>query len=114
MSDPLQAYFVCGGKWHDMDFARAEILKLLLEHENVRTRVAEDFRDTEAIAEADFLVTYTCALDVDPAQQEALHDYVAAGKRWFALHGTNSVLEFLSDGLKPLISCPPLLCKFPF
>jgi len=98
MSDPKQAYFVCGGRYHDMDFARARILELLLEHENVRTRVAEDFRDTDAIAEADFLVTYTCALEVDEKQQGALHDFVAAGGRWFALHGTNSVLEFLSDG----------------
>ena len=65
MSEPLNAYLVCGGKWHDIDFARAQLLQLLLEHENVRTRVAEDFADTDAIAEADFLVTYTCTLDVE-------------------------------------------------
>jgi type 1 glutamine amidotransferase len=98
MSEPLNAYLVCGGKWHDIDFARARLLELLLEHEDVRTRVAEDFRDTEALAKADFLVTYTCALDVDEAQEDALQAFVAGGKRWFALHGTNSVLEFLDGG----------------
>ncbi len=35
---------------------------------------------------------------MDEGQQDALHDFVAAGRRWFALHGTNSVLEFLADG----------------
>ena len=27
--DRIDAYFVCAGKYHDMDFARLEILKLL-------------------------------------------------------------------------------------
>ena len=26
MSGPVSAYLVCGGKWHDFDFARVEIL----------------------------------------------------------------------------------------
>ena len=34
MSEPVSAYFVCGGRWHDFDFARVEILKLLGEHED--------------------------------------------------------------------------------
>lgn len=98
MAEPSRAHFVCGGKWHDMDFARVEVLKLLGEDEDVRTRVAEDFGDVDALAAADFLVTYTCDLRVSEAEQRALADFVAAGKRWFALHGTNSVMEFLADG----------------
>ena len=35
--------FVCGGKYHDMDYARAEILRALLETPHLRTRVFEDF-----------------------------------------------------------------------
>ena len=58
MGDPVRAHFVCGGKWHDMDFARVEVLKLLGEQEEIRTQVAGDFRDVEALAMADFLVTY--------------------------------------------------------
>ncbi len=97
MGDPVSAYFVCGGKWHDMDFARVEVLKLLDEDPEIRTRVGEDFRDVESIAEADFLITYTCDLRVSDAQQDALASFVERGGRWFALHGTNSVFEFVED-----------------
>jgi type 1 glutamine amidotransferase len=86
------AYLVVGGKYHDMDFARIELLKLLGEHEDIRTRVAEDYRDTEAIAEADFLITYTCDVRPSLPEQQALAKFVAGGGRWFALHGTNAVL----------------------
>ena len=64
MGDPIRAYLVCGGKYHDMDFARVELLKLLGENAEIKTRVAEDYADTAAIAESDFLITYTC--DVRP------------------------------------------------
>jgi uncharacterized protein len=92
---PLNGYLVCGGLYHDMDYARLELLKLLGEHEHIRVRVAEDYHDVAAIGAADFLITYTC--DVVPAAAElsALHDFLAAGRRWLALHGTNSVLRFL-------------------
>lgn len=33
----------------------------------------------------------------------ALRAFVAGGKRWFALHGTNSILKFLADGR---VDCP--------
>lgn len=103
MSGPLSAYLVCGGRWHDFDFARVELLKHLGEHENVRTRVAEDFRDVEALRASDFLLTYTCDLDpVDEEGQKALAEYVVGGKRWFALHGTNSVFEFVEQGVAAL------------
>lgn len=91
----VNAYFVCGGKYHDIDFARAEILKLLLEQERVRTRLAEDYRDVDALVASDFLVTYTVDVVPDDAAAARIRDYVAAGHRWFALHGTNSVLRYI-------------------
>ena len=42
-----------------MDYARLELLKLLGESEKIRVRVAEDYRDSVAIAASDFLITYT-------------------------------------------------------
>lgn len=90
---PVRAYLVCGGKYHDMDYARLELLKLLADHAEVRTQVAADYGDIEAIAAADFLVTYTCDVRASLDQQQALADFVSGGKRWFALHGTNSILE---------------------
>ena len=99
LPDPISLYLVCGGKWHDIDFARLELLKLLNETFEIRTRVAEDFSDTEALAKADCLVTYTCDLDVAEVEQQALADFVRGGKRWLALHGTNSVFDFVEQGV---------------
>ncbi len=100
MKAPTNAYLVAGGRYHDIDFARQELLKLLGETPEIRTRVAEDYRDTEAIADADFLITYTCDVAGTPDQQKALAEYVRGGGRWFALHGTNSVLEMLKEGVR--------------
>jgi type 1 glutamine amidotransferase len=90
----IDAYFVCGGRYHDIDYARLQLLTLLAEQPRVRTRMAEDYRDIAAIEVADFLVTYT--VDVLPDEETArrLRNYVTGGKRWLALHGTNSVLRY--------------------
>jgi uncharacterized protein len=90
----IDAYLICGGKYHDIDYARLQLLGLLAEHERVRTRLAEDFRDPAAIEQSDFLVTYT--VDVVPDEDTAvrLRDFVAGGRRWLALHGTNSRLRY--------------------
>jgi type 1 glutamine amidotransferase len=90
----IDAYFVCGGKYHDIDYARLQLLGLLGEHERIRTRMAEDYRDVAAITAADFLITYTVDILPDEAKSQQLRDYVASGKRWLALHGTNSILRY--------------------
>jgi uncharacterized protein len=90
----INAYFVCGGKYHDIDYARLQLLSLLGEQERIRTRIAEDYRDVEAIEACDFLVTYTVDIVPDEATAQRLRDWVAGGKRWLALHGTNSILRY--------------------
>ncbi|MGN6500768.1 MAG: hypothetical protein ACTHKM_11550, partial [Tsuneonella sp.] len=60
----IDCVLICGGVWHDFDFARLELLKLLAEDPRVRTRVFEDYSNIEAIRAADILITYTC--DVTP------------------------------------------------
>ena len=64
MSDDSQArpgridcVLVAAGKFHDIDFARLELLKLLGEDERIRVRVFEDYSNLEAIRNAAFLVT---------------------------------------------------------
>ena len=84
MSDPIRAYLVAGGRYHDIDFARMELLKLLGEDPEIKTRVGEDYSDLDAITESDFLLTYTCDVRPTPEQQEALAKYVTEGGRWFA------------------------------
>jgi uncharacterized protein len=92
----INAVLIAGGKFHDIDFARLELLKLLAEDERVRVRVFEDYSNIAAIEASDFLITYTCDVMPSLEAQEALKRYVESGKRWYALHGTNSLLRFLS------------------
>ncbi len=94
----MSVYLVAAGDYHDIDYARLELLKLLAEDERIRTTVASNYADTDAIAASDFLITYTCNLIPTEPQQKALQDYIKGGGKWFALHGTNSILEFLADG----------------
>jgi uncharacterized protein len=101
MSEPkrINVVLVAGGKYHDIDFARLELLKLLAKDDRVRVRVFEDYGNLDAIQAADFLVTYTCDVTPSLTQQEALRAWVAGGGRWLALHGTNSILRFLENGV---------------
>lgn len=95
----IDVYMVAAGMYHDIDYARGELLKLLAEHENIRTKVAADYHDLEGIAASDFLISYTCNVVPTEEQQIALRDYVSSGKRWIGLHGTNSILEFIEGGV---------------
>jgi len=105
----IDCVLVCGGVWHDMDFARLELLKLLAEDPRVRCRVFEDYENLEAIAAADMIVTYTCDVTPSLKAQEALRAWLSAGGRWYALHGTNSVLRLLDNGLWDAPRWAPLM-----
>lgn len=89
----LDAVLVCGGQWHDFDYARLRLLNLLGEEPRVRTRVFEDYATGDALERADLLVTYTCNQRPDVEQQQRLVEFVERGGRWLALHGTNSAIE---------------------
>ena len=59
----VKVYLVAAGDYHDIDFARLELLKLLGENEKIRVSVrAELSRRRRDQSRADFLVTYTCNL----------------------------------------------------
>ena len=91
----VNAYLVTGGRFHDTDFARLELLKLLAEVANVRTKVGNDYSDIAGIAASDFLITYTCDLLPTASEVADLRRWVEDGGRWFALHGTNSILRLI-------------------
>ncbi|MFI6865527.1 ThuA domain-containing protein [Nocardia sp. NPDC050406] len=96
MSGPagrIDAVLVCGGQWHDFDYARLRLLTELAEHEQVKTRVFENYDCVDALDRADLLITYTCNTVPTPEQRKALSRFVARGGRWLALHGTNSAIE---------------------
>ena len=65
-------HLVCAGKYHDFDFARLELLKLLAEIEHVRVTVAPDYADQDALAAADVLLTYTSDVIPDDRQIDGL------------------------------------------
>ena len=93
-----QVHLIAAGKYHDIDFARLELLKLLAERPEIRTSVASDFAATAPLAEAQLLITYTCDLAPQPGEVAALKAFLESGGRWLALHGTNSLLRFLDNG----------------
>jgi type 1 glutamine amidotransferase len=105
----LDAVLVCGGKWHDFDYARLRLLELLGDHPRVRTRVYEDFACLPALEAADLLLTYTCDVRPDAGQQKALSHFVERGGRWLALHGTNSVIEAPAPDGPRVFTTPRLL-----
>jgi type 1 glutamine amidotransferase len=89
----IDVVLVAGGKYHDIDFARSELLGLLGEHPHVRVTVDSTFENTDALDRATALVSYTC--DVRPSEpaQQAVRSWVEGGGRWLALHGTNAALD---------------------
>ena len=95
----IDAHFVAAGKYHDIDHARLELLKLLAEHPHVRTTVACNYGDIDRIKQCRFLISYTC--DLMPTREEAaaIRSWLEAGGKWLALHGTNSILVFTESGL---------------
>ena len=99
----IDCVLVAGGKYHDIDFARLELLKLLAEDMRVRVRVFEDYEHLAAIEAADMIVSYTCDVVPSLAAQECLRRWVEKGGRWLALHGTNAILRFLRGGR---VDCP--------
>jgi hypothetical protein len=94
----IRCTLIAGGKYHDIDYARLELLKMLAADDRVRVRVFEDYANTAAIAEADFIITYTCDVIPPLDAQEVLRAFLDRGGRWYALHGTNSILRWVADG----------------
>ena len=93
-NDRVDVLLVAGGRWHDVDYARAQLLDLLVGHDVTRTTVAEDYSDL-AVLDGDnsVLVTWTCDVRPTPDQAAALDTFVRRGGRWLALHASNSALD---------------------
>lgn len=89
----VDALLVAGGLYHDVDYARRELLGLLADHEHVRVTVTSTFEDVEVLDRVSVLVSYTCDVRPSEAAQDAVRRWVEAGGRWIALHGTNAALD---------------------
>ena len=89
----IDVTLVAGGKYHDIDYARLQLLTLLAEHDEFRVRVQPDYEDTAALTSGSILVSYTCDVRPSVDAQRAIREWVEGGGRWVALHGTNSALD---------------------
>ena len=105
MSEIRDVILVCAGRYHDIDFARLELLKLLAAHPSARVTVTDHYDLGERLDTATAIVSYTCDVTADASAAARLRQWLVDGGRWFALHGTNSVIEFTS--MKPLSVATP-------
>src|SRR3546814_15320043 len=109
----VKAHLVAAGKYHDIDFARLELLKLLAEHPEIRTSVSSAYADTARIEAADLLVTYTCDLVPTPDQTATIRAFLERGGRWLALHGTKSILRIAAECVVYPPAEPPDITELP-
>jgi len=106
-ADRVDVLLVAGGRWHDIDYARAELLTLLTKHDVVRTTVDEDYERVGLLAEGtDVLITWTCDVRPTPEQSKELVEFVRRGGRWLALHGSNSAIDASRIGQPRLFRTP--------
>jgi len=89
----IDVTLVAGGMYHDIDYARLQLLGLLAEHEEFRVRVQPDYEDAEAIAAGSILLSYTCNVRPSERAQRTIREWVEGGGRWVALHGTSAALD---------------------
>lgn len=103
---------VCGGRWHDFDYSRLQILQLLGRHDSVHCSVHVDFSDVGVLAAAEAVIAYTC--DVRPSSEQALglRERVRAGGRLLALHATNSAIDAPVPGAERVFRTPKAMPEF--
>jgi type 1 glutamine amidotransferase len=89
------AHLIAGGfppgsaAGHDHDYARLRLLGLLAERD-VPASVANDYSDVAKwLPVSQLLITYVAGPYPDAAQCDALRQWLEAGGRWLALHGTS-------------------------
>jgi len=98
-------YIVCGGKFHDFEYAQQQIQKHLHDLNIPISGIAPDYADVTAIQSTSALISYTADVLPSAESEAALDEFLSTGGRWFALHGTNSKIEIDKEGYA---DCPRL------
>lgn len=95
-SQSIRVHVIVGGfppgapAGHDMDYARLRILEVLQDNPRVRATVAGDYTDVARwLPESRLLITYVAGPYPDDDQNRFIQQWLEAGGRWFALHGTS-------------------------
>jgi type 1 glutamine amidotransferase len=96
MSQAVRVHVVAGGfppgsvAGHDMDYARMRILELLQENQQAHATVSNDFEDVHKwLPGSQLMITYVAGPYLNDAQSRFVRDWLEAGGRWLALHGTS-------------------------
>lgn len=89
-----QVELIVGGENHDMNRVRATLLDLLGENELLRVRCSPDYGDGSALAETDFLISYTNNVFPESEALGALDRFLQKGGRWLAIHGASAYTQF--------------------
>jgi len=111
-SHQMNIALVVGGRWHDVDYARAELLKFLGDHESVQCTLHSDFSDVDALGNADAVIAYTCDVRPSRAESMALAQAVRGGTRLLALHATNSAIDPPVTGGPKIFRTPDAMPEF--
>lgn len=93
---PIRVHLITGGyppgsaAGHDMDYARLRLLQLLQENPQILTTVGNDFTDiAKWLPGSQLLITYVAGPHPNDEQNIVLRQWLEAGGRWLALHGTS-------------------------
>jgi type 1 glutamine amidotransferase len=93
---PIRVHVIIGGfppgsaAGHDMDYARLRLLQLLQENQHLSSTVAGDFTDiAKWLPESRLLITYVAGPHPNEEQNQVIRQWLEAGGRWLALHGTS-------------------------
>jgi type 1 glutamine amidotransferase len=105
---PSRVHLVAGGfprgSWagHDIDYVRLRLLQLLQAHGGTVVSVANDFIDLDSwLPGSDLLLTYVAGPFPDDSQSGLIADWLEAGGRWLALHGTSGGKAVPLSGDRP-------------
>ena len=95
-NEVVRAHLIAGGfpagqaAGHDHDYARLRILEQLKERDHVHTSLSGDYEDIEKwLPQCKLLITYVAGPVATEDQHEVLRQWVEAGGRWLALHGSS-------------------------
>jgi hypothetical protein len=84
---------------HDMAFVRRRLLDFVDEVEHAQPTISTNFDDVATwLPTTRLLLTYTSGPFPAPLQAEAIDEWLAAGGRWLALHGTSGGKAVPVDG----------------
>lgn len=94
MTDRRRVQLIVAAEYHDADFVRREILTLLSEDPLVSVRCVADFHDVAMLRAQDMLISYTSNVFPDDSGRTRLAEFISAGGRWLAIHGSAAYTEF--------------------